>query len=78
MVNKKTSKKKLPICPWCQKGFFDCLMVDDEKGRGYHLDCLELKKEKESSPLLFAKVERLENEIIAMRSEGVKRTKSLK
>jgi len=53
-------------------------MVDDEKGRGYHLDCLELKKEKESSPLLFAKVERLENEIIAMRSEGVKRTKSLK
>ncbi|CAG8796451.1 17566_t:CDS:1, partial [Racocetra persica] len=45
-------------------------MVDDEKGQGYHLDCLELKKEKEISPLLFAKVERLENEIMAMKSNG--------
>lgn len=44
---KETKKqKKLPTCPYCRKGFFDCLIVDDEKGVGYHLECLEIKKSK--------------------------------
>lgn len=68
MTNKRSPQKRLPTCPICQKGFFDCLIVDDEKGRGYHLECLEIKKEKEASPFLFSKVEQLEREVMAMKS----------
>jgi len=64
------TKKKLPTCPYCRKGFFHCLVVDDERGVGYHPECLEIKKEKEQNPFLFAKVERLEKEIREMRSKG--------
>ncbi|CAG8530245.1 694_t:CDS:2, partial [Scutellospora calospora] len=56
----------------------------EEYGKNYHPRCLELKKEKEISPLLFAKVEQLESdlslvkafnkdlqkEIMAMKSNG--------
>ncbi|MCE8167095.1 MAG: hypothetical protein I3275_00445 [Candidatus Moeniiplasma glomeromycotorum] len=50
MKSKKTSSKKLLTCPWCKKGFYDCLVVDDEKGAGHHFKCLEEKKEKETLP----------------------------
>jgi hypothetical protein len=67
-MTKITDKKKnYPTCPLCGKTFSFCLIVAGKDGQDYHPQCLELKKEKETNPLLFAKVERLEKEIREMK-----------
>lgn len=71
----KRRENSYPTCPFCsQKVSPSCLMVDGCP-RNYHNECWikvgkEIEKEKEASPFLFAKVERLENEIMAMKSNG--------
>lgn len=62
--------KNYPTCPICEKTFSSCLIVAGKDGKNYHPRCLEIKKEKETNPYLFAKVERLEKEIIAMKDNG--------
>src|SRR6185369_15182608 len=67
------TRMKEARCPLCQGNFseediqtkkyfteFSCPPSDN---RYFHPDCLELKKEARTNPLLFAKVKRLEEEI---------------
>jgi hypothetical protein len=63
-------EKNYPTCPICQKTFSSCLIVAGKDGQNYHPQCLEIKKERENNPYLFAKVEELEREIREMRNNG--------
>ena len=70
-MNSKSLERKLssttkrhPTCAFCGKEFEGCIVVGN-----YHPECFEIKKEKENNPYLFAKVERLEREMMAMRSK---------
>lgn len=63
------NKRKLPTCPCCSKGLFDCLVILGEDKKNYHLECLEIKKEKEANPVLFSRLEQLEQEVRKMKGK---------